>query len=103
MSVFKPSIWAAGEDGSLNSRSAWSAEQIPGQPTLHKKTLSQKTTKKNKQTQNKNKTKTKTKTKKQKTKNKKQKTKTNKQTTTTTTRKLSTVPAARSAIMDSIP
>ena len=42
--AFNPSTWEA-EAGSLSSRPAWSKEQVPGQPELHKETLSQKTTK----------------------------------------------------------
>jgi hypothetical protein len=38
-------------DTSLSSRSAWSTEQVPGQPGLHRETLSQKT-KQNKTKQN---------------------------------------------------
>jgi hypothetical protein len=49
----------------VSSRSSWSTKQVPGQPGLHRETLSQK----------KKKQKQKTKNKKQKTKNKKQKTK----------------------------
>jgi hypothetical protein len=50
----------------LGLRLAWSTERVPGQPGLHKETLSQKP--KTKPNQTKNKTKKKTKNKKQKTK-----------------------------------
>ena len=36
--AFNPSTEA---DGSLSLRSAWSIEQVPGQPRLHRETLSQ--------------------------------------------------------------
>ena len=66
--AFNPSTWKAEAGGFLSSRSAWSTESVPGQPGLHRETLSQKT----KKQKNKNQ---KPKAKKQKTKNKKQKTK----------------------------
>jgi hypothetical protein len=45
--AFNPSTWEAEAGGFLSSRPAWSTEQVPGQPGLHKETLSCKT-KKNK-------------------------------------------------------
>jgi hypothetical protein len=54
--TFNPSTREAEAGGFLSSRPAWSTERVPGQPGLHRETLSQKT-------------KTKTKNKKQKTKN----------------------------------
>ena len=69
--AFNPSIWEAETDGFLSSRQAWSTELVPGQPRLHRETLSQKQTNKQtkkpnkqKKTKNKNKKTTKTKTKK---------------------------------------
>jgi hypothetical protein len=35
------STWAAEAHGSLDSRPNWSAEQVPGQPELHRETFSQ--------------------------------------------------------------
>ena len=50
-----PSTWEAEAGGFLSSRPAWTTEWVPGQPRLHRETLSQKNKKtKNKQT-NKNK------------------------------------------------
>jgi hypothetical protein len=49
--AFSPSTWEAEAGGFLSSRPAWSTKWVPGQPGLHRETLSQKT---NKQT-NKNK------------------------------------------------
>jgi hypothetical protein len=40
--AFNPSTWEAEAGGFLNSRSAWSTEWVPGQPWLHRETLSQK-------------------------------------------------------------
>ena len=40
--AFNPSSWEAEAGGSLSSRPAWSTEQVPGQPGLHRETLSQK-------------------------------------------------------------
>jgi hypothetical protein len=37
-----PSTLVAGAGGLQGLRAAWSTEQVPGQPGLHKKTLSQK-------------------------------------------------------------
>jgi hypothetical protein len=51
--TFDPSTWEAEAGGFLSSRSAWSTEWVPGQPELHRETLSQK----NKQTNKQNKTK----------------------------------------------
>jgi hypothetical protein len=39
--AFNPSIWEAEAGGSLSSRPAWSTEWVPGQPGLHRETLSQ--------------------------------------------------------------
>jgi hypothetical protein len=41
--AYNPSTWESEADGSLSSRSSWSAEQILGQPGLSRETLSQKT------------------------------------------------------------
>ena len=38
--AFSPSTWEAETGRSLNSRSAWSTKQVPGQPGLHRETLS---------------------------------------------------------------
>jgi hypothetical protein len=49
--AFMPSTWEAEAGAFLSSRPAWSTELIPGQPELHRETLSQKQNKnKNKQT-----------------------------------------------------
>jgi hypothetical protein len=48
--AFDPSTWEAEAGGFLSSRPAWSTEWVPGQPGLHRETLSQKT-KQNKQKQ----------------------------------------------------
>jgi hypothetical protein len=50
--AFNPSIWEAETDGFLSSRQAWSTELVPGQPRLHRETMSQK---QNKTKQNKTK------------------------------------------------
>jgi hypothetical protein len=47
--AFNPSTWEAEAGGFLSSRPAWSTKWVPGQPGLHRKTLSRKT-KQNKQT-----------------------------------------------------
>ena len=50
--TFNPNTWEAESGGFLNSRPAWPTEWAPGQPGLHRETLSQKTktkTKTNKQ------------------------------------------------------
>jgi hypothetical protein len=39
---FNPSTWKAEAGGFLSSRTAWSTEFVPGQPGLHRETLSQK-------------------------------------------------------------
>jgi hypothetical protein len=67
---FNPSTREAEAEagGFLSSRPAWSTEWVPGQPGLHRETLSQKTKKNKKKTKNK-KQKTKNKKKKQKKKN----------------------------------
>jgi hypothetical protein len=44
--AFNPSTWEAEADGFLSSRPAWSTEWVPGQPGLHRETLSQKKKKK---------------------------------------------------------
>jgi hypothetical protein len=51
--AFNPSTWEAEAGGFLSSRPAWSTEQVPGQPGLHRETLSRKTkkTKQNKSSQ----------------------------------------------------
>jgi hypothetical protein len=41
--AFNPSTWEAEAGGFLSSRLAWSTELVPGQPELHRETLSQKT------------------------------------------------------------
>jgi hypothetical protein len=46
--AFNPSTWEAEAGGFLSSRPAWSTEQVPGQPGLHRETLSRKTKKKKK-------------------------------------------------------
>jgi Tfp pilus assembly major pilin PilA len=51
--AFNPSTWEAEAGGFLSSRPAWSTKWVPGQPGLHRETLSWKattttTTKKNK-------------------------------------------------------
>jgi hypothetical protein len=38
--AFDPSTWEAESGGFLSSRPAWSTEQVPGQPGLHRETLS---------------------------------------------------------------
>jgi predicted nuclease of restriction endonuclease-like (RecB) superfamily len=54
-----PSIMKAETGRSLRPRPAWSTEQIPGQPGLHRETLSQKNKTNKKQKTNKQKKKTK--------------------------------------------
>jgi hypothetical protein len=44
--AFNPSTWEAEAGGFLSSRPAWSTELVPGQPGLHRETLSQKKKKK---------------------------------------------------------
>jgi hypothetical protein len=46
--AFNPSTWEAEAGGFLSSRPAWSKEWVPGQPGLHRETLSQKKKKKKK-------------------------------------------------------
>lgn len=41
--AFKLTIWEAEADCFLSSRPAWTTELVPGQPGLHKESLSQKT------------------------------------------------------------
>jgi hypothetical protein len=49
--AFDPSTWEAEAGGFLSSRPAWSTKWVPGQPGLHRETLSWKTNKQtNKQT-----------------------------------------------------
>jgi hypothetical protein len=38
--AFNPSTWEAEAGGFLSSRPAWSTELVPGQPGLHRETLS---------------------------------------------------------------
>jgi hypothetical protein len=40
--TFNPSTWEAEVGRSLNSRSSWSTERVPGQPGLHREILFQK-------------------------------------------------------------
>jgi hypothetical protein len=47
--AFNPSTWEAEVGEFLSSRSAWSTEWVPGQPGLHRETLSQKNQKKKKE------------------------------------------------------
>jgi hypothetical protein len=46
--AFNPSTWEAEAGGFLSSRPAWSTEWVPGQPRLHRETLSGKNKNKNK-------------------------------------------------------
>ena len=39
--TFSPSTWEAGAGGSLGLRPAWSTDWVPGQPELHRDSLSQ--------------------------------------------------------------
>jgi hypothetical protein len=62
--AFNPSTWEAEAGEFLNLRPAWSTERVPGQPGLHRETLSRKSknktkTKQNKQQQQQKKAKTK--------------------------------------------
>jgi hypothetical protein len=57
--AFNPSSWEAEAGGFLSSRPAWSTEWVPGQPGLHRETLSRKTKQKTKTKNKKPKTKTK--------------------------------------------
>jgi hypothetical protein len=50
--AFNPSTWEAEAVGFLSSRPAWSTEQVPGQPGLHRETLSRKTKKQTKKKKN---------------------------------------------------
>jgi hypothetical protein len=52
--AFNPSTWEAEAGGFLSSRPAWSTEWVPGQPGLHRKTLSRKNKKQKNPKQNKN-------------------------------------------------
>ena len=45
---FNPSTWEAEAGRFLSSRTAWFTECVPGQPGLHRETLSRKNKKKNK-------------------------------------------------------
>ena len=54
--AFNPSTWEAEAGGFLSLRPAWSTEWVPGQPGLHRETLSRKNQNQNQyQNQNKNK------------------------------------------------
>jgi hypothetical protein len=46
--AFNPSTWEAEIGGFLSLRPAWSTEWVPGQPRLHRETLSQKKKRKKK-------------------------------------------------------
>ena len=46
--AFNPSTWEAEAGEFLSSRLTWSTEWVPGQPGLHRETLSRKTKKKKK-------------------------------------------------------
>jgi hypothetical protein len=46
--AFNPSTWEAEAGEFLSSRPAWSTERVPGQPGLHRETLSRKAKKKEK-------------------------------------------------------
>jgi hypothetical protein len=46
---FNPSTWEAGAGGFVSFRPAWSTEWVPGQPGLHRETLSQNQKKKKKE------------------------------------------------------
>jgi hypothetical protein len=41
--TFSPSTWEAEAGKFLSSRPAWSTEGVPGQPRVHRETLSRKT------------------------------------------------------------
>jgi hypothetical protein len=43
--AFNPSTWEAEAGGFLSSRPFWSTKRVPGQPGLHRETLSRKKTK----------------------------------------------------------
>jgi hypothetical protein len=45
--AFNPSTWEAEAGRFLSSRPAWSTKSVPGQPGLHRETLSRKTKRKN--------------------------------------------------------
>jgi hypothetical protein len=47
--AFNPSTWEAEAGGFLSSRPAWSTKLVPGQPGLHRETLSQKNKQKTKE------------------------------------------------------
>lgn len=42
MHAFSPDTWEAEAGDSLSSRPAWTAERVPGQPRLHRETLTSK-------------------------------------------------------------
>jgi hypothetical protein len=63
MHAFSPSTWEAEAGGFLSLRPAWSTKCAPGQPGLHRETLSQKKNKKKQKRKQKNKNKNKNKTK----------------------------------------
>jgi hypothetical protein len=50
--AFNPSTWEAEASGFLSSRPAWSTKWVPGQPGLHRETLSRKKKKKEKKEKN---------------------------------------------------
>jgi hypothetical protein len=50
--AFNPSTWEAEAGGFLSLRPAWSTEWVPGQPALHRETLSWKTKNQTKPKQN---------------------------------------------------
>jgi hypothetical protein len=50
--AFDPSTWVAEAGGFLSSRPAWSTELVPGQPGLHRETLSRKTKRNEKKKKN---------------------------------------------------
>ena len=54
---FNPSTWEAEADRFLSLSLGWSTEWVPGQPGLHKETLSQKNQNQNQNQQQQNKTK----------------------------------------------
>ena len=47
--TFKTSTWEAEAGKFLSSKPAWSRQRVPGQPGLHRETLSQKKEEKNKE------------------------------------------------------
>ena len=53
--AFNPRTWEAETGGFLSSGPAWSTERVPGQPGLHRETMSWKTNKKQRSKENKRK------------------------------------------------